>query len=186
MKRLYFENACYFVTTNPFNRILFFEEDILSEIFIHTLKTSIELKHAHLVGYKVNPDHIHLIIHVGSTFNISEIMHSIKRVSSDKINQILFCNRHPNPYEHFHWDEWLIKSKEKFLEVHGPHNNHPFPKFKWQASFHDHLMRSPSELYARIEYLRKQHIKHKLNENKWLFISENMPAIVNYVGPKLK
>ncbi|NND08269.1 MAG: hypothetical protein HKN87_17970 [Saprospiraceae bacterium] len=45
------------------------------------------------MGYKINPQHIHLLLKVGKAYNISQVMHSIKRVSSDKINQILHCNR---------------------------------------------------------------------------------------------
>jgi REP element-mobilizing transposase RayT len=80
MKRIYLSNAAYLVTTNPKGRIPYFQEEALVDLLSYTIDECIQLKDAVLIGFKINPDHIHLIIQVRKKFNISQVMHSIKRV----------------------------------------------------------------------------------------------------------
>jgi hypothetical protein len=46
--------------------------------------------------------------------------------------------------------------------------------FKWQRSFHNHIIEDEFGLHNHIEYLKNQSEKHGLNENKWLFIDKNV------------
>ena len=88
MKRFHIPNAAYHITTNTKSRIPFFQEDVFASVLVNTIEETLPLKNAILVGYKINPEHLHLIIQVQADFTISQIMHSIKRVSAIQINQL--------------------------------------------------------------------------------------------------
>jgi REP element-mobilizing transposase RayT len=47
------------------------------------------------------------------------------------------------------------------------------PVFRWQARFHDHIIRNKDDLVNHIRYMEYQWIKHGLQENKWLWIRED-------------
>ena len=88
-KRIYIKNAIYFITTNTFEAYTFFEEDIFCDLFVKDLNYCQNIKPFKIYGYKVNPDHIHLLIKPTGQYNYSEIMQNLKRVSSLHINQII-------------------------------------------------------------------------------------------------
>ena len=133
--RLNIPGAIYFVTTVTKDRFPYFNEDENCMILSNDIKFCQTIKNFHLYGYKINPDHIHLLIQTSSfEESISSILHNIKRTSS------------------------LHISKGGI----------------WQKSFHDRVVRNESELNAYIQYLKIQWIKHKLPENKWLFIEEDI------------
>ena len=52
----------------------------------------------------------------------------------------------------------------------------PFPKFKWQSSFHDHIIRGRRDFVCHLEYIRRQWVKHKLPGNKYCFIDRALCA----------
>lgn len=57
------------------------------------------------------------------------------------------------------------------------YNYHPqFPKFKWQGSFHDHIIRDRKDFVVHLKYIRRQWLKHKLSENKYCFINQTLCA----------
>ena len=119
MTRIYIPYAAYFITTNPKDRIAYFEEDEFIKILSYSIEECTRLKNANLIGYKINPEHIHLVVQVKDTFNISEVMHSIKRVSSDRINQILAYLQEDNPYSNLAWSDELISLREKFTRKYN-------------------------------------------------------------------
>lgn len=86
-KRIYGKNLTYFVTFYPKNRISFFENEFLCELLKVIIECCEKTKNAELLGYKINPDHVHVLIKPGNEYNISECIHSIKRISSFQINQ---------------------------------------------------------------------------------------------------
>ncbi len=88
-KRIYIKNAIYFITTNVDEPLFLFKEDLFCELFVEDLKFCREIKQFNIFGYKVNPDHIHLLIQPTGKYNYSEIMQNLKRVSSLHINQII-------------------------------------------------------------------------------------------------
>ncbi len=182
MKRLYIKKAAYFITTNPQFRLAFFSEDLISEIFAYNLFECAALKDAFLIGYKINPDHVHILVQVGSQYNISEVVHSIKRITTIKINQILSFKNCGETHRVFQWTPSQINFRNKFLQKYGSENHHDFPLFKWQAGFNDQLIRSKLGLNIRIAYLKKQQERHSLNDNKWLYISPTIPNDIIFVG----
>jgi len=73
-KRYYFENAIYFITTKTYKGYPYFNEDLFCEIFVEELFFCQKLKSFKIYGYKVNPDHVHLLIKPHIKHNYSKIM----------------------------------------------------------------------------------------------------------------
>ena len=173
-KRQYRIGASYFITANTYKRYPYFYNDYLSELFIEQLILCQKLKKFELQGYKVNPDHIHILLQPGEHSSYSEIMHSVKRnfsINANKVilNEEIFCSNdeHANtPYSKFN---------QRLLLYRHIFNNNPdtrfIPRFKWQKSFHYHRIENNADFFAHIQYLKKQWIKHRLKENKWLWIN---------------
>ena len=137
------------------------------------------MKQFKLFGYKVNPDHIHLLIQPGNKNNYSEIMRSIKTNFSRNINFVMGFNelinvmkvglRNPAffiPFFKKHMES-LNQFKKNFIKKYSL--DHDFPKFQWQTSFHDHIIRDKSDLVIHTNYIKLQWKKHKLEENKYCF-----------------
>jgi len=180
-KRIYIKNAPYFLTTNPKNRYPFFEEDIFCNVFIDVLAKCQKIKPFFLIGFKINPDHCHLILQPTGDFNISQIMHSIKRISSDQINQIICFQNKENPFVKLKWDDRLNLLNQFFIRKNN-YNIHEFPKFKWQADFDDQLIGTPERLKRTISYTENQWKHHDLKENKFLYINKNIPPDLVFIG----
>jgi hypothetical protein len=64
--------------------------------------------------------------------------------------------------------------RRRFIDKYNLHS--PFPKFKWQGSFHDHIIRDRKDFLNHLAYIRRQWLKHKLPENKYCFIDHAMCA----------
>ena len=88
-KRIYIPHAVYHITFNPKFRIPYFTEDIFSCILGKVIFNAQELKDYILIAYKINPEHVHLVIKCGEKYNVSEIIHCSKHVSAVKINQVI-------------------------------------------------------------------------------------------------
>ncbi|MFK7773823.1 MAG: transposase [Saprospiraceae bacterium] len=155
-------------------------------ILVDVIANCQKLKSFELIGYKINPDHTHLILKPTGEFNISQIMHSIKRVSSDQINQIICYKNESELYKSFKWTSRLKTYNQSFIRKNNYLQHHEFPKFKWQESFDDQLIRTPERLSKTIVYTRYQAEHHQLNENKFLFIKKKIPSDLIFIGEKKK
>jgi REP element-mobilizing transposase RayT len=184
-KRIYRKGAIYFVTTNTHGRYPYFTEDVLCELLIHEFHLCQMTHEFALIAYKINPDHMHLMFQPRGKSNYSAIMHYIKRNSSQNINKILF-NLHgdmntsseggdahsrlhsisPSPFMFF--EATIVNFHSRFITKYGI--VHPYPKFQWQLSFHDHIIRDYNDLHNHIQYIKRQWIKHGLDENNWCFV----------------
>ena len=185
-KRLYIKYVPYFLTTNTQNKYPFFEEDIFCNILIDVIANCQKIKPFELLGFKINPDHTHLILQPTGQFNISQIMHSIKRVSSDQINQIICFGNDDGLYENFKWSSRLKTFNKCFIRKYNYAHFHGVPKFNWQHSFDDRIIRTPKQLDNTIAYTKNQATHHKLKENKFLFINKTIPSDLLFIGEKKK
>ena len=68
----------------------------------------------------------------------------------------------------------IAEYRRRFIAKYNFHP--PFPKFKWQGSFHDHIIRDRKDFVHHLEYIRRQWLKHKLLENKYCFINQALCA----------
>lgn len=181
-KRIHIRGAAYFITTNVQNRMTHFNEDIFCNIFIDDMAKCQEIKPFNLIGFKINPDHVHIILQPTGSFNISQIMHNTKKVSSLHINQILHCMFPVNPYDKFGWPPNMVFHRRCFMRKYNYTGHHPFNIFDWQKSFDDQLIRTPEELNGYINYLDLQVTKHNLSENKFLYHAESIPTDIVFIG----
>lgn len=68
----------------------------------------------------------------------------------------------------------IAEYRRRFIAKYNYHP--PFPKFKWQSSFHDHIIRDKRDFVIHLGYIRRQWLKHKLLENKYCFINQTLCA----------
>ena len=105
-KRKYYDNSIYFITTNTHNSFPYFEEDIFSELLVNNVYYCKKIKKFNLFAYKVNYDHIHLLIEAMGIENYSKILQNIKRVSLH-INQVMSSciTEGENIYSRLQWTD---------------------------------------------------------------------------------
>ncbi|MBL4655226.1 MAG: transposase [Bacteroidia bacterium] len=216
-KRIYINDAIYFLTTNVDDPLFLLKENLFCDLFVADLKFCRKIKQFNIFGYKVNPDHIHLLIQPTGINNYSEIMRSLKTNYSRNVNFIMGYNeiseflkagsRDPafkNQYTAFtntvdpafkNQDTAFANTVDPVLKNQTLFKNHSnllyqfkcnfdkkyknphFPKFHWQSSFHDHIIRDKSDYYMRLNYIKKQWIQHELPENKYCYISKQKPDL---------
>ena len=201
-KRIYSKGATYFITSNTYERFEYFTEPILAELFVRDLWYAVELKRFKLHGYTVLPDHIHLLITPKSVATYSDVMQNIKRVFSLQANQIMFSvpsleeaesediyprflssvsptqpsdvasRSSDDPYSTLQWTTMLKRMQKRFFEKHGL--QHDFPKFRWQKSFRDHVIRGRPDFKNHIDYIHKNALKHGLvkvaDDYDWMWV----------------
>ncbi|UCH98166.1 MAG: transposase [Candidatus Aminicenantes bacterium] len=204
-RRLLVKHGLYFISTNTSNNYPYFTEDIFCHLFLDELHHTQQLKSFEIYGYKINKEHIHLLIQPLGECNYSQIMESLKSNFSRDINRILgfssprgligpnagarapaknssqMVPNSPAPKANPPNPaiERYKKYRPQFLKKYG--NNHHFPKFKWHPSFFDHLIRCKTDLLDHVRYLRNQWMKHKEPKNKYCFIDEKLVK-----NPKMK
>ena len=174
-KRYYIENAIYFITTNTYNGYPYFENDILCELFAHELNWCKQIQQFKTHGYKINPDHIHLLIQPIGKYNYSEIIRSLKTNFSRDANRIMGYN---NSFKHLkaRSRDLAFTDCEKLVRAYQNQFikkccfNHNIPQFKRQSSFHDHIIRNDFDYFQHLKYIQNQWIKHKLPINKWCWV----------------
>jgi REP element-mobilizing transposase RayT len=146
MKRIYIKNAAYLLTTNCEKWFPYFVEDVFCNILIDNIAICQRIKPFELIGFKINPDHTHLIIQPTGDYNISQIMQNIKRVTSDHINQIINFDMEINHYEKLKWTDKLKVYNKMFIRKNNYQQGSDFPIFKWQEGFDDQLIREEEQL----------------------------------------
>jgi REP element-mobilizing transposase RayT len=190
-QKSYRPGATYFITSVTYERYPYFEEAILADLLVLNIWFARELKQFDLYGYTVLPEHMHLMFKPIGPINHSMAMQNIKRVFSLQANQIIFSSAmnggppggediypHPqggkqqNPYETLEWSNLLSRLRDDFTQKHGA--SHLFPKFKWQKSFRDHLIRGNADFENHLRYVYRNAVKHQLVEEptawKWMWV----------------
>jgi putative transposase len=116
-----------------------------------------------LYGFVVMPDHLHIMIMPAGKYNVSQIMHNIKRNTSRSANIWL-----PHRYQVGEDDHSYTKMSHNYVGE----DDHPRlrknvtiinmveTKFAWQTSFHDHIIRDERDLFYHLEYINNNPIKH--------------------------
>ncbi len=194
-KRIYVQNAIYSITTCTFARYPYFTEDIFCKLFVQELELCQRVKGFELLGYKINWEHVHLLIQPSAEHDFSEIMHFLKRhysrnhnyivatngaiqysKASDNISKATLANV---AFEHVlginELDNYVNNHKKRFWEKY-PHNA-PRRQFRWQRSSHFHIIEDLVDLYDHVQYIENQWIHHGLSENKWCYIREDLQTI---------
>jgi len=195
----------YFITCDVKEKIAFFKEEILCEFWIEELRLAKEIKEFKLYAFCLNYDHFHFLIKPNNA-NYSQIMHFIKRHTSRNINIILGYNkidldklssypvegevgqprlrRDGYNFPEFddtrrrirEFDKITLKYRKQYTKKYG--NNLFLPKFKWQKSFHDHIIREENDFNNHWDYTMYNFLKHDLPEN-WQYTGLNYPKLID-------
>jgi len=161
----------------------FFKEKIFCEFWIEELKLAKEIMKFELYAFCLNYNHFHLLIKPNNKVaDYSQIMHFFKRNFSQNINKILGytkfervdayhrqteTNDTPERDDTHHrlqeFDKITNQYRQKYIAKFGDDHNHP--KFKWQKSFHDHIIRNEKDYENHWNYTIYNFLKHNLPEN---------------------
>ena len=179
-KRIYVKGAAYHLTTCCQNKYPYFQEDIFCNVLIDVMANSMKIKQFNLLGFKINPDHVHLALQPIGSFSFSEIMHNIKRISSVHINLILCYDLADSQYQEFELPDNVKFYRQCLQRKYS--RGHEFPPFDWQDGFDDQLIRTPSQLQNTLGYIEKQALHHNLPDNHFLFINDTIPDDLVFIG----
>ncbi len=149
-RRPYRPFGYYFVTTNMSEGYSILNRYDYGHLLEHLLFYSAEIHSVNVIAFKVNPDHVHLIAQIGQSGTISEYTASWKRQFSRQVNVLIQRKRSP-----------------------GQDSNHglvKINKFRWQLSYHSHLITDKQDFDNHINYILKQQKHHGLEDNKFCFV----------------
>ncbi len=196
-KRIYVPDAVYYIVVKTQDNYPYFKEQIFCDLFMENLKLCKQLKGFKLYGFSIIYDHVNLLIRPNEHFNISQIIKSLKENTSRDINVVMgytFGNYLPNVgdtptcrlrgREDYEYPDKQFESfRSQFVSLSGQPN--PHPKFKWQKSFYDHIIRFHDNIVHQekdwdfhYDYTVYNQIKHGLPED-WQYTSINYPELVD-------
>ncbi|MBN2087685.1 transposase [Candidatus Peregrinibacteria bacterium] len=200
-KRIYFEDAVYFVTCKTKDGYPYFKESIFCDLFVENLRICKKLKGFYLYGWVLLYNHFHLLVRPNDEFNVSEVMFSIKKQFSHDVNRVIGYNqKYPDMYppkarkrlrafggvganlcENITNHQICVnKLHTQFL------NKYPselFPKFQWQLSYHDHYIRNDNDFDYHMDYMIWNPDKHKMPNNwKYILTNPDYDDLVDEIG----
>ena len=180
-KRDYQDNNIYFIVTKTFQNFPYFKEPVFCKLFIEELKLCKELKKFKLYGFCVIYDHLNLLIHPNNEFNISKIMKSLKENVSRDISYIIsgYRNEGDTSTCRLHLRELIYKFHNQFIQKYGQ-NQIVIPKFKWQKSYYDHIIRNNKDFEYHYNYTIYNFQKHDLPDD-WKYTSLNYEDLVDKI-----
>ncbi len=170
--RFYDKNYIYSITVTTYERFPYFKESILCDLWIEELQFCKELKNFKLFAFCLLPNHFHLLIQPSEKENISEIMKFFKENLSRDINRIIAGETAPSRLR-------LSGVINKFnIEFHQKHPQNTFPPFRWQKSFHDHVIRCDRDIHHHHNYIENNFLKHDVPHN-WKYSSLYFPELID-------
>ena len=130
-KRIYLDEAIYFVTFNTRGGLPNFKEEIFCQLFVDNLKICKQLKQFELYAFNLLYNHAHLLLKPGRKYNVSKIIQNLKMNTSRNINKVMGYETHEgaNTYSRLH----VGKYRKLFIKKYG-RNTQLFPQFRWPAS----------------------------------------------------
>ena len=177
------DGRAVFITTTTYRRCPYFTNPILAELFVLDLHFARKLKEMELYGYAVLPDHVRILFRPCEEVTYSEVMRSLKTNFSRNANDVLLSRLHQFPpagdvtsrrlqrYERYLRDV-LPRFRHELVETRG--ESHGIPRFRWQKSFRDHIIRSEEDFHKHLNYIYGNAVKHQLvNEPedwKWMWV----------------
>jgi putative transposase len=178
-KRIYVEEGIYFVTFNTKDRYPYFVEEIFCEVFMENLRICIELKHFKLYAHCLLYDHAHLLLKPGRGYDMSKIVKSLKENTSRDINCVISNHRNESDTStcRFRLRQKMHVYRREFIHKYSKSQSE-MPIFRWQKSFHDHVIRDERDFANHLSYTAYNHLKHGLNED-WRYTSANNPGFAN-------
>jgi len=76
------------------------------------------------------------------------------------------------------FDKIIYQHRQKYIVKFG--NDFHHPKFKWQKSFHDHIIRNVKDFNNHWNYTMYNYLKHNLPEN-WKYTGLNFMELIDEI-----
>ncbi|MFH0776106.1 MAG: transposase [Patescibacteria group bacterium] len=174
------------MTCKTKNNFPFFREDIFCELWIEELRFCKELKGFQLFGFCLLPDHFHMVFRPRADENLSRVMQFLKRHFSRNANwlgghlpesDIRECRFRSSEFRNL---ETAVAMHDRKLQNLKRRIKNKLPRFQWQKSFHDHLIRSDQDFENHLYYTAENFLKHGLSES-WRYTSLNYPKLVDAI-----
>ena len=140
----------YFITTNVSEGFSILDQYEYGHLLEHIIFYAASIHSVQVIAFKLNPDHVHLVAQIGKIGTISDYMASWKRQFSRQVNVLLHHRYSPGR-----------DSKPDLEKIN---------KFRWQPSYHSHLITSKPDFDNHINYIINQKKHHNLGENKFCFV----------------
>ena len=147
------DGAVYFITTKTKGNYPYFRDPILARLLIEELRVAKQMKKFRLYGYVIMPDHLHALIRPFGQFTISQIMFTVKKQFTHEANRIYGWNG-KNPAPNAAGGQTFAR-----LRAYVDYNIKTGPRFAWQSSFHDHIIRDERDFENHIYYIHHNPIK---------------------------
>lgn len=202
-KRIYGEGYIYFITTKTYNNFPYFKEGLFCQLFIEELRIVKTLKSFRLFGFVITPDHVHLLLQPSEYYNISQIIQSLKQSFTRDINNIVAYRLHFNEgathesrllprinqsrlngkqYSFRYKSIFAIPNYDKYIKsIDLPVD---YPLFRWQKSYHDHIIRNERDFQRHLNYIAQNPIKHGLTDDEtkypWSFLNPTFKELIDY------
>jgi len=96
-------------------------------------------------------------------------------VGESDVGQRRLRNRDREPWQ-IEMDEFVLALRERFIHEYG--ENHKIPKFKWQASFYDHVIRDQRDYDYHWNYTMHNFRKHGLLDD-WKYTGLIHPELID-------
>lgn len=80
----------YLVTAVTLQRALFFSDFKTARHVIGTLRHASQLGHAQTLAYVLMPDHMHWLLTLGDSLDLSRVVRDVKAVSSRRVGRVLW------------------------------------------------------------------------------------------------
>ena len=179
-KRIYFDDAIYFVTFYPQNRAPVFGESFFCDLFIEKLRNTKQIYQFNLFGFCILHDHVHLMLMPNNSSDLPSIIHCIKRNFSRDAKKMIqspssvsdVSQRRPGEDVNPRLREDMKRRLRKVVALRLREKGCRGKKFRWQKSYHDHYIRNDSDFDYHWDYLAWNPVKHGLSEN-WPYVSTN-------------
>ena len=122
-RRYDIEGHIHFVTSTCYKRVPIFLYDLCNTSAIEAVKFYRKKHNFSLIGYTIMPDHLHMLIQLGNTSKISDVIRDIKHAVAFKILRTLKAGQQAPPYPD-------SKTNTRKAESHdtAKTNNHPAGK----------------------------------------------------------
>lgn len=158
-KRIILNGAIYFVTCNTYGRHPWFENDLLCQMFIEQLILVKQIHKFKLFAFCLLHDHFHMLLEPRNS--ISKAMQSLKRNFTWNLNRFTES------------DAGATSSRLRS----GWGKSNP-QNFRWQSSYHDHIIRNERDFQNHFLYTTNNFHKHGLPKN-WKYVSTNYPGLID-------
>jgi REP element-mobilizing transposase RayT len=186
--RIHGDLFVYFITFVTGHRYPYFQVSSFADVLEEDILFSQYLYRFQLYGYVILHDHVHLMIQPRDHHSYPEIIATIKRNATRDINALarglpfirteaeqaarpfdltlkrnfwLTHDRYPHITEEAYYSHYARLSLVRDIYNSG-RTLRAYTGFRWQSSFHDHVMRDERDYYTHLRYLWRNPVKHGL------------------------